>query len=188
MVGSGGLDHVDRAISCPEDPGRARRQARRPGTARVSFGNESAAAGQPAGPCGSRSRNQKVAIDLSQSNHCYKRMFSAKPEGGHLPRAAPDRGTAGVGGCGQQLLVKEKDLTRARDALAAEAGGCRGWQWRGTTSSTDPRAMRACSTCSRAAVSSSSTAPSSNPACSACPIMPAPAAPWSPTRSPTSPI
>ena len=27
----------------------------------------------------------------------------------------------------QQLLVKEKALTRARDALAAERHGCRGW-------------------------------------------------------------
>jgi predicted dithiol-disulfide oxidoreductase (DUF899 family) len=43
----------------------------------------------------------------------------------------------------QKLLVKEKELTRARDALAAE---------RRRMSLTGPRARRACSTCSTAAV------------------------------------
>jgi hypothetical protein len=40
----------------------------------------------------------------------------------------------------QQLLVKEKALTRSRDALAPNAGGCRGWLWTRSTSSTGLRA------------------------------------------------
>jgi predicted dithiol-disulfide oxidoreductase (DUF899 family) len=40
----------------------------------------------------------------------------------------------------RQLLVKEKELTRARDALAAELDGCRGRPSRRSTSSTDREA------------------------------------------------
>ena len=43
----------------------------------------------------------------------------------------------------QELLVKEKELTRARDALAARRRrGCRGWRWTRTrdTCSTGPTA------------------------------------------------
>ena len=41
----------------------------------------------------------------------------------------------------QELLVKEKELTRAHvTRWPPSDGGCRGWQWRRTTSSTDPRA------------------------------------------------
>jgi hypothetical protein len=54
----------------------------------------------------------------------------------------------------ERLLVKEKELTRARDALAAER---RRMPWmplvERTTRSTGPTGRRACSTCSRAAVS-----------------------------------
>ena len=39
----------------------------------------------------------------------------------------------------QQLLVKEKSLTRARDALAAERRRMPGWRWRRSTSSRGPR-------------------------------------------------
>jgi len=53
----------------------------------------------------------------------------------------------------QQLLVKEKELTRARDALAAERRRMPRMAVKKNTSSTDPRAKRACSTCSRAAAS-----------------------------------
>ena len=36
---------------------------------------------------------------------------------------------------------KEKELTRARDAMAAaRAAACRGWPWRRSTCSTGPRA------------------------------------------------
>jgi predicted dithiol-disulfide oxidoreductase (DUF899 family) len=52
----------------------------------------------------------------------------------------------------QQLLVKEKALTRARDALAAER---RRMPWVAVekgTSSTGRRERRACSICSKAAV------------------------------------
>ena len=53
----------------------------------------------------------------------------------------------------EQLLVKEKALTRARDALAAER---RRMPWMAVEKAyafDGPRAKRACSTCSRAAVS-----------------------------------
>ena len=39
-----------------------------------------------------------------------------------------------------QLLVKEKEVFRARDALAPSAAGCRGWRSTRTTSSTAPTA------------------------------------------------
>ena len=86
-----------------------------------------------------------------------------------------------------QLLVKEKALTRARDALAAER---RRMPWvavektyefdgpQGKVSLLDPRAVG----------SWSSIAPSSSLACSAGPSTPAVAARWAPTRSHTSPI
>ena len=51
----------------------------------------------------------------------------------------------------EQLLVKEKELTRARDALAAER---RRMPWLAVEKaycSTDRTGRRACSTCSRAA-------------------------------------
>ena len=51
----------------------------------------------------------------------------------------------------QQLLVKEKALTRARDALAAER---RRMPWMAVEKAYEfegPRARSACSTCSRAA-------------------------------------
>ena len=50
----------------------------------------------------------------------------------------------------EQLLVKEKAQTRARDALVAER---RRMPWTRHTHSMGPGARRACSTCSRAAVS-----------------------------------
>jgi predicted dithiol-disulfide oxidoreductase (DUF899 family) len=53
----------------------------------------------------------------------------------------------------QRLLVKEKNLTRARDALAAER---RRMPWLAVEKeydSTDLRAKRVCLTCSRVAVS-----------------------------------
>jgi predicted dithiol-disulfide oxidoreductase (DUF899 family) len=50
----------------------------------------------------------------------------------------------------QQLLVKEKEVTHARDALAAER---RRMPRRRSMSSTGPRARRVCSTFSTAAVS-----------------------------------
>ena len=41
----------------------------------------------------------------------------------------------------QELLVKEKALTHASvTRWRRSAGGCRGWPWRKSTSSTDPRA------------------------------------------------
>jgi len=46
----------------------------------------------------------------------------------------------------ERLLVKDKELARARDALAADRGGCRGWR-RG------PTAGRVFSICSKVAVS-----------------------------------
>ena len=51
----------------------------------------------------------------------------------------------------EELLVKEKELTRARDALAAERRRMPWWPWRRSTSSTGPTARRACSTCSTGA-------------------------------------
>ena len=53
----------------------------------------------------------------------------------------------------QQLLVKEKALTRARDALAAERRRMPWLAVERSTSSMDPVAGPACSTCSRAAAS-----------------------------------
>jgi predicted dithiol-disulfide oxidoreductase (DUF899 family) len=53
----------------------------------------------------------------------------------------------------QQLLVKEKEVTRARDALAAER---RRMPWQAADRNYEfdgPRARRACSTCSMAGVS-----------------------------------
>ncbi len=70
----------------------------------------------------------------------------------------------------QQLLVKEKEFTRARDALAAKR---RRMPWLAVEKDYEfdgPEGKwPACSTCSTAAVSSSSTAPSSNRACSGWP-------------------
>jgi predicted dithiol-disulfide oxidoreductase (DUF899 family) len=40
----------------------------------------------------------------------------------------------------QQLLVKEKELTRARDAMAASVDACLGWPWRSSTVSMGLRA------------------------------------------------
>ena len=53
----------------------------------------------------------------------------------------------------QELLMKEKEFTRARDALAPSVAGCRGWPWRRTTGSRASMARWAYSTCSRGAVS-----------------------------------
>ena len=53
----------------------------------------------------------------------------------------------------EELLTKEKELTHHRDAWPPSAGGCHGWPSRRSTSSTGPRAGRACSTCSTAAAS-----------------------------------
>ena len=61
------------------------------------------------------------------------------------------------GAAREQLLVKEKELTRARDAWPRSAGGCHGWPRR-TTASRARTARRACWTCSRGAASWSSTA------------------------------
>jgi predicted dithiol-disulfide oxidoreductase (DUF899 family) len=52
-----------------------------------------------------------------------------------------------------RLLVKEKAMTRARDALAAERRRMPWLPWKRPICSTGPRAKRACSTSSRAAVS-----------------------------------
>ena len=38
----------------------------------------------------------------------------------------------------QQLLVKEKALTRSRVRWLPSVDGCRGWRWRRSTSSTGP--------------------------------------------------
>ena len=40
----------------------------------------------------------------------------------------------------QQLLVKEKELTAPVTRWPPSVGGCRGWPWRKSTSSTHPRA------------------------------------------------
>ena len=88
----------------------------------------------------------------------------------------------------QQLLVKEKALTRARDALAAERRRMPWLAVEKTYAFEGRRVRQASSTCSTAAVSSSCTAPSSSPACSAGPSMRAAAAPSGPTRWATSPI
>ena len=58
-----------------------------------------------------------------------------------------------MGAAREQLLVKEKELTRARDALAAQR---RRMPWLAVEKEyafEGPRARRACSTCSRAAAS-----------------------------------
>ena len=53
----------------------------------------------------------------------------------------------------QQLLVKEKALTRARDAMAAERRRMPWLAVRRSISSTGRRVRPACSTCSRVVVS-----------------------------------
>jgi Bacterial protein of unknown function (DUF899) len=93
----------------------------------------------------------------------------------------------------QDLLVKEKELTRARDALAAER---RRMPWLAVDKAyafEGPDGRRAWLTCSMAAVSCSSTAPSTGPRSPptprAAPLRSGPvwAARSSPTRSPTPP-
>ena len=72
-----------------------------------------------------------------------------------------------------ELLVKEKEVTRARDALAAQR---RRMPWTPVEKEYTfevRRAGRACSTCSRTAASCSSTGRSSSPACTAGPSTPA---------------
>ena len=48
----------------------------------------------------------------------------------------------------QEMLVKEKEVQRARDALAAQRRRMPWLAWRRSMYSTDPTARRACSTCS----------------------------------------
>ena len=77
----------------------------------------------------------------------------------------------------QQLLVKEKELTRARDALAARR---RRMPWLAIEKEyafEGPQGKASLLEVSRAAASSSSTGRSSSPVCAAGPTTPATAAP-----------
>ena len=73
----------------------------------------------------------------------------------------------------QRLLVHEKELTRARDALAAQRRRMPWVEVEKPYELAGQPARSACSSCSGAGVSWSSTAPSSSPAWSAGPITPA---------------
>ena len=53
----------------------------------------------------------------------------------------------------EQLLVKEKELTRAPTPWPPSGGECPGWQSRRTTSSKARTGRPACTTCSRAGAS-----------------------------------
>jgi hypothetical protein len=77
----------------------------------------------------------------------------------------------------QQLLVKEKGLTRARDVMAADRGRMPSVAVETPYEFDGPAAECISPTCARAAVSSSSTAPSSSPAYTAGPTMPSGSAP-----------
>ena len=77
----------------------------------------------------------------------------------------------------QQLLVKEKELTRARDALAAQRRRMPRLAIEKEYAFEDRGERPACLRCSRAAASSSSTGRSSSPVCAAGPTTPATAAP-----------
>jgi hypothetical protein len=86
----------------------------------------------------------------------------------------------------QQLLVKEKQVTRARDALAAER---RRMPWLAVEKEYafgGPEGKASLLDLFEAAVSSSSTALSSSPACTDGPATRVLAVPWWPIRSPTS--
>ena len=85
----------------------------------------------------------------------------------------------------EELLVKEKELTHARDALAAERRRMPRLAVEKDYAFEGPEAQRPCSTSSRAAASSSSTGSSSSRASTAGPRAGAPAARGSPTRPPT---
>ena len=82
------------------------------------------------------------------------------------PRSSRPRTVAGRA---QRLLVQEKELTRARDALAAQRRRMPWLPVEKDYSSTGQGPASACSTCSRAVASSSSTAPSPSRAWSAGP-------------------
>ena len=71
----------------------------------------------------------------------------------------------------QQLLFKEKELTRARDAMAAQRRRMPWMAIERNTSSRVPRVKSAWPICSRATGNSSSIAPSSSQGYSAGPIM-----------------
>ena len=88
----------------------------------------------------------------------------------------------------QQLLVKEKEVTRARDALAAER---RRMPWLAVEKEyafDGPGGRVSLPDLFEGRRQLIVYAPSSSPACTAGPSTRAPAAPWWPTRSPTSPI
>ena len=88
----------------------------------------------------------------------------------------------------EQLLVKEKAVTRARDALAAER---RRMPWMAVEKAYEfdgPNGKASLLDLFDGRRQLIVSAHSSSPACRAGRSMPASAAPWWPTRSPTSPI
>jgi len=88
----------------------------------------------------------------------------------------------------QQLLVKEKALTRSRDALAAER---RRMPWMAVEKAYEfdgPGGKASLLDLFDGRRQLIVYPPSSSPGCSGGPSMPAAAAPWGPTRSATSPI
>jgi hypothetical protein len=83
----------------------------------------------------------------------------------------------------QQLLVKEKELTRARDALAPSVGGCRGWPWKKDYEFDGPKGKASLLDLFDGRRQLIVYRAFFEPGVKAGPSMPASAAPWWPTRS-----
>src|SRR5215510_15105078 len=115
-------------------------------------------------------------------------MADHGPEGGPAMQTPPIVTPQEWEAARQRLVVKEKEVTRAKDALAAER---RRMPWLAVEKQyafDGPEGRASLLDLFAGVVSSSSTAPSSSPACTDGPTTRAPAVPWWPTRWPTSPI
>jgi predicted dithiol-disulfide oxidoreductase (DUF899 family) len=115
------------------------------------------------------------------TDHSFTTSFSLDP----TPKTPPIVSLPEWEAARQQLLAKEKELTRARDALAADR---RRMPWLAVEEEYEfegPEGKASLPDLFEGRRQLIVTAPSSSQACPAGPTTPAPAAPRWPTRSPT---